>query len=320
MTLQEYDVSLGIANFCGVDEAGRGPLAGDVYAAAVILDPENPIEGLNDSKKLSAKKREALYDEIREKAVSCCVATASVEEIDSLNILQATFLAMRRAVEGLSTLPSFALIDGDKNPNVSVPSRCLVKGDATSASIAAASILAKVERDRYMEELDRRYPQYQFAKHKGYGTKLHYEMLDAYGASPVHRMTFLRKYFEKKGRIPSIPSGVKGEGIASQYLSEQGYRILEVNYRSPYGEIDIIATRDDILAFVEVKTRGGRMIAEPREAVTASKQEKIRRTALLYLSEQEGVSLQPRFDVVEVLLDGKTGRTLRVEHIENAFT
>ena len=113
MTLQEYDVSLGIANFCGVDEAGRGPLAGDVYAAAVILDPENPIEGLNDSKKLSAKKREALYDEIREKAVSCCVATASVEEIDSLNILQATFLAMRRAVEGLSTLPSFALIDGD---------------------------------------------------------------------------------------------------------------------------------------------------------------------------------------------------------------
>lgn len=320
MTLYEYDASLGIENFCGVDEAGRGPLAGDVYAAAVILDPENPIEGLNDSKKLSPKKREVLYDEIREKAVSCYVATASVEEIDSLNILQATFLAMRRAVEGLSTPPSFALIDGNKNPNVSVPSRCLVKGDATSASIAAASILAKVERDRYMEELDRRYPQYQFAKHKGYGTKLHYEMLDAYGASPVHRMTFLRKYFEKKGYVPSVSSGERGEGIASQYLSEQGYRILEVNYRSPYGEIDIIAMRDDILAFVEVKTRSGEMIAEPREAVTASKQEKIRQTALLYLSEQEKISLQPRFDVVEVLLDGKTGRPLRVEQIENAFT
>ena len=320
MTLYEYDAALEIANFCGVDEAGRGPLAGDVYAAAVILDPQNPIEGLNDSKKLSAKKREALYDEIWEKAVAFCVATASVEEIDSLNILQATFLAMRRAVEGLSVRPSFALIDGDKNPNVSVPSRCLIKGDATSASIAAASILAKVERDRYMEELDRQYPQYLFAKHKGYGTKLHYEMLDQYGASPVHRMTFLKKYFEKKGLNPVVSSGAKGEGIASRYLTERGYRILETNYHSLYGEIDIIAAKDDILAFVEVKTRSGRMIAEPREAVTASKQEKLRQTALLYLSEQEDVSLQPRFDVVEVLLDDKTGSPLRVEQIENAFT
>ena len=320
MTLYEYDASLGIANFCGVDEAGRGPLAGDVYAAAVILDPQNPIEGLNDSKKLSAKKREALYDEIREKAVAFCVATASVEEIDRLNILQATFLAMRRAVEGLSTPPSFALIDGDKNPRVSVPSRCLVKGDATSASIAAASILAKVERDRYMEELDRKYPQYLFAKHKGYGTKLHYEMLDAYGASPVHRLTFLKKYFGKKDLCPAVSSGAKGEGIASQYLVEQGYRILEVNYHSPYGEIDIIAVKGEILALVEVKTRSGRMIAEPREAVTASKQAKLRQTALLYLAEQEGSSFQPRFDVVEVLLDDKTGTPLKVEQIENAFT
>lgn len=319
MTLYEYDASLGIANFCGVDEAGRGPLAGDVYAAAVILDPQNPIEGLNDSKKLSAKKREALYDEIREKAVAYCVATASVKEIDDLNILQATFLAMGRAVEGLSIKPSFALIDGDKNPNVSVPSRCLVKGDATSASIAAASILAKVERDRYMETLDHQYPQYLFAKHKGYGTTLHYEMLDAYGASPVHRMTFLKKYFEKKGLKPAVSSGAKGEGIASRYLAEQGYRILETNYHSPYGEIDIIAAKDDVLAFVEVKTRSGRMIAEPREAVTASKQQKLRQTALVYLSEHEEMNLQPRFDVVEVLLDDTIGSPLRVEQIENAF-
>lgn len=319
MTLYEYDASLEIANFCGVDEAGRGPLAGDVYAAAVILDPQNPVEGLNDSKKLSAKKREALYGEIKEKAIAFCVASASVEEIDGLNILQATFLAMRRAVEGLEVKTSFALIDGDKNPKVSVPSRCLVKGDATSASIAAASILAKVERDRYMEDLDRQYPQYLFAKHKGYGTRLHYEMLDQYGASPVHRMTFLKKYFEKKGLNPILSSGAKGEGIAAQYLTEQGYRILETNYHSLYGEIDIIAAKGDVLAFVEVKTRSGRMIAEPREAVTVSKQEKLRQTALLFLSEHERLDMQSRFDVVEVLLDDQSLPS-RVEHIENAFT
>ena len=320
MTLYEYDASLQIADFCGVDEAGRGPLAGDVYAAAVILDPENPIEGLNDSKKLSAKKREALYDEIKEKAMAFSIAAASVQEIDDLNILQATFLAMRRAVEGLSKKPSFALIDGDKNPNVSVPSRCLVKGDATSASVAAASILAKVERDRYMEELDRQYPQYLFVKHKGYGTKLHYQMLDEFGASPVHRLTFLKKYFEKKDQHRAVSSGAKGEGVAGQYLLEQGYRILEVNYRCYCGEIDIIAAKDDTIAFVEVKTRSGRMIAEPREAVTASKREKLRKTALLYLSTHQGIALQPRFDVIEVFLDDKTGDPIRVEQIENAFT
>ncbi|MEG2597581.1 MAG: ribonuclease HII, partial [Oscillospiraceae bacterium] len=298
----------------------RGPLAGDVYAAAVILDPENPISGLNDSKKLSAKKRELLYGEILEKAVSYSIATASIAEIDSINILQATFLAMKRAVAGLSVTPSFALIDGDKNPDLSVPSRCLIKGDGTSASIAAASILAKVSRDHYMEKLDRLYPQYAFAKHKGYGTKLHYEKLDQCGASPVHRVSFLKKYNQKKENAPLLSSGQRGEGIASQYLAQQGYRILEVNYHSPYGEIDIIASNEEFLVFVEVKTRSQGAIATPREAVTAAKQEKLRQTALIYLSEHSTISLQPRFDIIEVLLHPKEESVVRVEQFENAFS
>lgn len=198
MTLLEYDSSLGIENFCGVDEAGRGPLAGDVYAAAVILDPANPIEGLNDSKKLTEKKREALFPEIKEKALSWSVGIATVEEIETYNILQATFLAMRRAVAGLSVRPSMAIVDGNRNPGLNIPTRLLVKGDGTSAAVAAASIIAKVSRDHYMREVDAAYPQYQFAKHKGYGTKLHYEMLDLYGESPVHRHSFLKSYYKQR--------------------------------------------------------------------------------------------------------------------------
>ncbi len=179
---------------CGVDEAGRGPLAGDVYAAAVILPKQFELPGLNDSKKLSAKKREQLFDSIQAQAVSWCIATASVKEIEELNILNAAMLAMRRAVEGLSVAPALGLVDGNRDPGfANVPCQTIVGGDGKSASIAAASILAKVARDRYMLELDAQYPQYQFAKHKGYGTKLHYETLKTYGPSPVHRPSFLRK-------------------------------------------------------------------------------------------------------------------------------
>ena len=181
-----------------LDEFRRGPLAGDVYAAAVILPDDTIIDGINDSKKLTEKKREALFDIIREKAVSYCIATASVEEIDSMNILNAAMLAMKRAYEGLDVKPDTALIDGNKTPGLDIPETAVVKGDATSASIAAASILAKVARDRYMKELAEKYPQYMFEKHKGYGTKLHYEMLDKYGASDIHRKSFLVKYFKAK--------------------------------------------------------------------------------------------------------------------------
>lgn len=179
---------------CGVDEAGRGPLAGPVYAAAVILSPDNPIEGLNDSKKLSEKKREALYDVIIERAVAYSIASASVEEIERLNILGATYLAMTRAVEGLSITPSLVLIDGNRTPPaLRLPSRTIVKGDSLSESIAAASILAKVTRDRLLLEMDAAYPQYGFAAHKGYGTAAHTEAIRTYGPCPEHRPSFLKK-------------------------------------------------------------------------------------------------------------------------------
>ena len=179
---------------CGVDEAGRGPLAGPVYAAAVILSPEYPILGLNDSKKLSEKKREALFDIIREEAVAYCIASASVEEIEQYNILNATYLAMSRAVAGLSKTPALALIDGNRiPPQLTVPAKTVVKGDALSESIAAASILAKVSRDRLLMEMDKQYPQYGFAVHKGYGTAAHTAALKEFGPCPVHRPSFLKK-------------------------------------------------------------------------------------------------------------------------------
>lgn len=183
---------------CGVDEAGRGPLAGDVYAAAVVFSEGVEIEYLNDSKKISEKRRELLYDVIVEKADAYCVATASVEEIDSMNILQATMLAMKRAVEGLGIAPDIALVDGNKLPDLGCEARYVIKGDATSASISAASVLAKVSRDRYMKQIAEKYPQYAFEKHKGYGTKLHYEMLEKYSVSDVHRKTFLRKFYDNQ--------------------------------------------------------------------------------------------------------------------------
>jgi ribonuclease HII len=174
----------------GVDEAGRGPLAGPVVAAAVILDDLNPIQGLADSKKLTPARREKLYDEIRAKALCCSIAEASVEEIDTLNILQATLLAMRRAVEGLRLKPAKVLVDGNRLPVLDVLAEAIVKGDATVPAISAASILAKVHRDRWCAEYDREFPQYGFAAHKGYGTAEHLAALRAHGACPQHRKTF----------------------------------------------------------------------------------------------------------------------------------
>lgn len=197
MTLFEFDDALRerYSCFCGIDEAGRGPLAGDVYAAAVIFDEGVTIDGLNDSKKLTAKKRELLYDEIISKARAYCIASASVEEIEEYNILQADFLAMRRAFDGLEIKPEAAFVDGNQTPPLECATFTIVKGDAASASIAAASVLAKVARDRYMCSLAREYPEYCFDKHKGYGTKLHCEMILKYGPSPVHRMSFLKKLY-----------------------------------------------------------------------------------------------------------------------------
>lgn len=189
----------GYSLICGVDEAGRGPLAGPVCAAAVILPTDLDIPGLNDSKKLTEKKRDELYDIITAQAVAYGIAMVSEEEIDEINILQATFLAMKRAVESLAVKPDFVLIDGNREPDLGdLPIKTIVKGDSRSANIAAASILAKVTRDRYMTELDAVYPQYGFAVHKGYGTKKHYAALEAFDACPAHRKTFLRTFYERK--------------------------------------------------------------------------------------------------------------------------
>mgnify|MGYP002761835821 FL=1 len=178
---------------CGVDEAGRGPLAGPVYAAAVILPSDCVIEGLNDSKKLTEKKREKLFDEIKEKALAYGIASADEKEIDEINILNAPFLAIKRAIDSLSVKPDLALIDGNQKPHTDIEEVTVIKGDAKSMSIAAASVLAKVSRDRFMLEMAEKYPQYEFARHKGYGTKLHYEKIAQYGVCDIHRRTFLKK-------------------------------------------------------------------------------------------------------------------------------
>ena len=197
LEFEEAAKARGYQHVCGVDEAGRGPLAGPVCAAAVILPENTIIEGVNDSKKLSEKKREALFDVIRNTAVAYCVAYASVEEIEEMNILNATMLAMKRAVEGLEVPADYAMIDGNRLPDLSIDAEYIIKGDARSMSIASASILAKVSRDRLMYEYAKEYPQYAFEKHKGYGTKVHKAALLEYGPCPYHRMSFLRKILPK---------------------------------------------------------------------------------------------------------------------------
>ena len=194
--LYAYDDAVRAENGCfaGVDEAGRGPLCGPVCVAACILDPEKPVYGINDSKKLSEKKREALFEEIKAKALAYSIIFVGPEVIDRENILHATLGGMRRAVEELEITPHLVLVDGNRCPEgLAMPAQPVVKGDAASASIGAASILAKVSRDRYMLELDRQYPQYQLAKHKGYPTKLHYELIEKYGIQPFYRRSFLKK-------------------------------------------------------------------------------------------------------------------------------
>lgn len=193
MDYERQAIAKGYRAVCGIDEAGRGPLAGPVVAAAVILPYDVILEGVNDSKKLTEKRREALYDDITEQVVAYGIGMATENEIDEINILNATFLAMRRAVEALQIPADFAYIDGNRIRGLAIPSECVVKGDSKVLSIAAASILAKVTRDRFMYRMAEKYPEYFFEKHKGYGTKVHYEAIAAHGICPIHRRTFLKK-------------------------------------------------------------------------------------------------------------------------------
>lgn len=197
MEQEERIRAQGYSAVCGVDEAGRGPLAGPVVAAAVILAPGTQLPGVNDSKKLSEKKREQLFDYVRENALAYGIGEASEAEIDEINILNATFLAMRRAIENMDVAADFALIDGNRIQGLDIPAECVIGGDAKVLSIAAASILAKVTRDRKMRQLAEVYPQYGFEKHKGYGTKAHYAAIEQYGVCPIHRRTFLKKVLSR---------------------------------------------------------------------------------------------------------------------------
>lgn len=197
LEFEEAAYAKGFDAVCGVDEAGRGPLAGPVCAAAVILPKGMILEGVNDSKKLTEKKREILFDVIKENALSYCIAYASVDEIENINILNATMLAMKRAVEGLDVPADFAYIDGNRTPDLNVPCEYIIKGDARSMSVAAASILAKVSRDRLMLEYAQQYPEYRFEKHKGYGTKLHTDAIKEFGPTPIHRLSFLKNILNK---------------------------------------------------------------------------------------------------------------------------
>ena len=198
LTMWEIEDSLGLNVICGVDEAGRGPLAGPVCAAAVILPKHLQIPGLTDSKKLSDKKRRELFPIIQEQAIAYGIGFATEKEIDEINILQATFRAMAGALAGLKTVPDFVLVDGNRDPELGIATQTVVKGDSLSANIAAASVLAKVSRDDFMLEMAKQYPQYGFDIHKGYPTRAHYDALRAYGACPIHRMSFLKKFYGEK--------------------------------------------------------------------------------------------------------------------------
>ncbi|MBR4934440.1 MAG: ribonuclease HII [Anaerotignum sp.] len=291
----------------GIDEVGRGPLAGPVVAAAVILPKECKIEGVNDSKKLSAKKREELYDIILEKAVSYGIGIVSNERIDEINILQATYEAMREALSQLKPKADYILADAVTIPMVSTPQRGIVKGDAKSMSIGAASIVAKVYRDRMMEAYDEVYPGYGFASNKGYGAAEHLEGIRKQGITPIHRKTFVKNFLPQDGETTS-DKGHRGEALAAKQMEKMGYEILKRNYYALKGEIDIIAKKDNYIVFTEVKYRQSEEMGTPAEAVDYKKQQNIIRAAKVYMAEncllEEGCDF--RFDVAEVLTqDGK---------------
>ncbi|MFH1904683.1 MAG: ribonuclease HII [bacterium] len=302
----------------GLDEAGRGPLAGPVVAGAVILPECCDIQGLNDSKKLSPKKRDSLFNQIYDVALGVGIGIADTEEVDKINILAATHRAMNRAVDNLNVSPEYILVDGLRVPSLKKPQIAIVKGDSKSASIAAASIIAKVTRDRIMIDYAKQYPQYGFEKHKGYATQFHLEAIAKFGISSIHRRSFspvLEKENKQKGKISL---GEYGEDFTCRFLKTKRYKIIEKNYRSLWGEIDIIAKDKDTLVFIEVKTRSSDRFGPPESSVTRTKQNRIRRIAEAYIKTSKYQNLCFRFDVVSILFDSKKNM-VDFKLIQNAF-
>ena len=304
----------------GVDEAGRGPLAGPVVAAAVILS-DDTIEGLRDSKKLSAKKREALYQEISEKAISVGIGIVSEKEIDKINILAATQKAMQMALGRLNRRPTSVLIDGYKLPNQVIPNKGIIKGDTKVESIMAASIMAKVTRDAIMLEYDKIFPEYGFAKHKGYGTKQHMEALSNFKATPIHRKSFKPvslnlptiTWLQKTKRV-----GTVGEKLAACKLMKEGHSIISMNENcAPHGEIDIISEKDGLLIFTEVKTFSKEQIATPELKIDINKLKKLENAINFYIG-KNNIDKDIRLDGMSVML-GKNHSIKKFEGIELNF-
>ncbi len=313
----------------GVDEAGRGPLAGPVVAACVILPPDADLPGVRDSKALSPAARDKMLDLVREHALAIGVGGAEPEEIDRLNILRATHLAMRRAIEAAAPRPSFVLVDGLPVPYLPVPHQAIVKGDAKSRSIAAASIVAKVTRDRELVELEARYPGYGFAQHKGYPSPEHLEALRRLGPCPAHRHSYAPVAEAAAALLTGpaqpelpfdapVPAGISGERIAAKHLELHGWQILATRYGANGGEVDIVAREGETIVFAEVKTRRARRGASPAEAVDRSKRRRIALAAEAYAAEHGCGDAACRFDVVEVLVERSGLSTVRL--VRDAFT
>jgi len=323
--LFQFDSAIPERPLCGVDEAGRGPLAGSVFAAAVVLKRSAldcaELDILNDSKKLTEKKREALYDFITSNSY-WAVAFADIAEIEERNILGATHLAMQRAVNALASQvpPKTVIIDGNSLPVLPFPAYTLVKGDGKSACIAAASVLAKVSRDREMIKLAELYPQYSFEKHKGYGSKAHVAALKEHGPCEIHRPSFLTKILPEQfppKKTAKRAFGDKGEDIACELLVSLGYDIVHRNFNCSVGELDITATKDGVLHIVEVKTRMKDKDFPASGAVNKVKARRISRAVDEYLKENS-FAVPFSLDIISVEIDRFSGEQ-EVKHITNAY-
>lgn len=305
----------GFSMIAGLDEAGRGPLAGPVACAVCILKPDEKIWGLNDSKKISEKRREELAIIIREKCLAYSVSFVSAFDIDRINILEATKEGMENAIHTLSVRPDMLLLDALHLPNVLIPQRAIIRGDASVNAIAAASILAKTSRDQYMRELDMRYPGYGFSRHKGYGTREHLEALRKLGPCPEHRLSFLSHFpMGEEGGEKEVASGYRAEQFVAEHLVKQGYRILARNFRLlPYGELDLIALHQNVLYIIEVKARSSKNYREEAIAAVPPRKRGRQRSLGLYFAQ----SRQIHYKKISLLLAAcQLDRNGDVQHID----
>ncbi|MFH2048521.1 MAG: ribonuclease HII [bacterium] len=320
----EYESNLwqsGKHNVAGIDEAGRGPLAGPVVAAAVVFDPSlDLIPGVADSKKITEKHRERLYDLIQQQAMAIGIGIVECDDIDRINILQATHKAMRQAIGRLKLKVDHILVDGRGLPDKIYPQTAIIGGDRICYSISAASIIAKVYRDRIMRDMDTVFPGYGFAKHKGYGTQQHRDAIKKLKPCPIHRQSFAgvsEHVFDLEKMTNTRLLGKYGEDLAAYFLYKKGFQIVQRNFHAGvYGEIDIITKKDDLLCFVEVKTQRRKVYGPPESWVDERKMEQLGLIADAYLSQHPELELNCRFDVIGITIHSKGNR---INHLEDAF-